>query len=155
MQRRELLGLACALAAPWARAATQWRPYPGQPPIYLEGEVTLLTWSEPSPHLQLVRRQGATIPPGLSALEIAPHRDRARTRALLERTVLATSNDRTWRVLLPPLPKLLAWGVERPHIGQLVGVVGFAGSRIGGIQALQAELLFTGARGYPLRSEPL
>ena len=69
--------------------------------------------------------------------------------------MLATSNDRTWRVLLPPLPKLLAWGVERPHIGQLVGVVGFAGSRIGGIQALQAELLFTGARGYPLRSEPL
>lgn len=155
MQRRELLVLACGLAVPWARAGLQWQPYPGRPPLYLEGEVTMLTWSEPSPHLQMMHRAEAVLPADLPLREIAPHRDPQRTRALLGRAVLPSSTDRTWRVLLPSLPTLLAWGVQRPKIGQVVAVVGFAGSRIDGTQALQAEFLFTGARGYPLRSEPL
>lgn len=155
MQRRQLLVLLGASAAPWAKAATEWKPYLGVPPLYIEGEVTTLIWAEPQPYLELLHRNGARIPEDLTAREIAPHRDTARTRALLERAALPFGEDRRWRVQLPTMPQLMAWGMQRPKIGEVVGVVGFAGPPITSVQALQAEVLFTGVRGYPLRGERL
>lgn len=155
MQRRQLILVLGSLAAPWARGDTEWKPRAGQPPLYVEGEVTVLTWAAPSPYLRLVQRPLATIPPDLTAREIAPHKDRQATQSLLERAALPVSTDRVWQVRLPTLPRLIAWGMERPQIGHVVGVVGYAGPRIGGFQAMQAEVLFIGARGYPLRSERL
>lgn len=154
-RRQSLLLLFGAAAAPWARSATEWSPWVGQPPLYIEGEVTVLTWAAPQAWLQMVQHRGAVVPADLAARDIARHRNPEVTRDLLRRAVLPVSNDRMWHVRLPTLAQLLAWGVDRPQIGHVVGVVGHAGPRINGFQALQAELLFTGARGYPLHSEPL
>jgi hypothetical protein len=142
-----------AAAAPWALAATEWQPYASVPPLYLEGEVTTIIWADPSPYLELLHREGAVIPADLTAREIAPHKDLQRVRNLLKRAALPFSEDRRWRVQLPSMPRLQAAGMQRPKIGEVVGVVGFAGPPVSAVQVLQAEVVFTGARGYPLRSE--
>ena len=61
--------------------------------------------------------------------------------------------ESAWRVELPSLPKLLEWGVQRPKIGETVGVLGLPGPDVDGTATLQALILFAGGRGYPLGFE--
>lgn len=154
MDRRQLLGSAAALLALPAWSRHPWKPYEDTPPVYLEGEVTMIIWAEPHPHLELAQRVGAPLPPDLRRRNLLPHRDAGATAALLGQVALPVSDDRIWRVELPALPQLLRWNVPRPKIGEVLGVVGRPGPPVTGSPTLQAEILYVGARGYPLRSEP-
>ena len=58
-----------------------------------------------------------------------------------------------WRVDLPPLYRLMAGKVERPKIGGMVGVIGFAGPLVTGTPTMRAELLFVSDSVYPMRSD--
>jgi hypothetical protein len=157
MKRRQLLLLPCAALLPVlaAHAEHGWKPFTEQPPVYLEGEVTMIIWSDPHPHLELVQREGARVPADLQRRALRPHRDRQRTAELLRRVALPLAGERIWRVELPSLPKITTLGLDRPKIGEVLGVVGFAGPRVTGSPTLQAEIHYTGTTGYPLRADPL
>ena len=155
MQRRRLLMmLAPTLAWPGAWAEHGWKPYADRPPIYLEGEVTIILWSDPHPHLELLQRRGARVPPEL-ARSVLRHRGPVDAAQLVGKSVPAPDTERTWRVELPPLHRIVAWGMDRPKRGEVVGVIGLLGPPVAGTPAMQAEILFTGDKGYPLRADPL
>ena len=59
-----------------------------------------------------------------------------------------------WYVSLPTLARLSVWGVPRPHIKQVIGLVGYPGPPVTGTPAVKAEILFIGRRAYPMRSDP-
>jgi hypothetical protein len=75
-------------------------------------------------------------------------------QALLSRARLPVSDDAIWRVDLPSLARLTIWDLPRPKIGNVLGIVGFAGPPVTGSPTLQAEIIFIGEKGYPLRSDP-
>lgn len=152
MNRRELAGIGLLLVAARVRADHPWRPYEGAPPLYVEGEVNTLLWNDPHPHLRLVHRPPVRLPTDLRERKLLPHRDADRTRELLSRTVVPVF-ERAWRVELPTLAKLLLWGVERPMIGERVGVIGWPGPDVQGTSTVQAVVLFVDGQGYPLGSE--
>lgn len=154
MHRRFFLGTAASALAPWAWASHGWAPYSGQPPLYLEGEVTMIIWADPHPHLELVQRVGATMPRDLRSRPVLPGKPGVDTAALVDRVVLPRPSDRTWRVELPALNRLAAWNMPRPKTGEVLGVIGFAGPPVTGTLTMQAEILYVGAKGYPLRSDP-
>jgi hypothetical protein len=154
MRRRHLVALPGVLLVPSLQAEHGWKPYEGQPPLYVEGEVATLIWADPHPHLELVQRVGARIPPDLRQRKLAPHRA-ADMEALLERAVLPRADDRIWRVDLPTLARLSIWGVKRPKRGEVLGVIGFAGPPVTGSPTLRSEILFVGDRGYPLQADPV
>jgi hypothetical protein len=104
--------------------------------------------------MEVVQRVGARIPTGLADRVLPPHVGDERSRALLAAAVLPVSDDRIWRVELPAMPKLVRWDVPRPRIGQVVGVVGLPGPVVTGSPSVDAEILFIGERGYPLRADP-
>lgn len=152
MNRRELGATALLLLPEHARAHHPWRPYEGAPPLYLEGNVNTLLWNDPHPHLRLVHRPAARLPTDLRERAVLPHRDPRRTSELLERAVVPLF-ERAWRVELPTLAKLLDWGVQRPKIGDTVGVIGSPGPDVEGTATVHALILFVDGRGYPLASE--
>lgn len=149
MNRRELAGIGLLLAAGQARAHHAWRPFEGAPPLYLEGHVNTLLWNDPHPHLRLVHRPDARLPTDLRNREVLPHKETRRMEALIDRAVVPVF-ERAWRVELPTLAKLLEWGVQRPKMGNTLGVLGLPGPDVQDTATLQALILFVGKRGYPL-----
>jgi hypothetical protein len=154
MQRRHLLTVAGMVLVPAASASHGWKPFAEAPPFYLEGEVTNIIWADPHPHLELVQRVGAKLPQDLRQRDLPPHRGRDMNELLL-RAVMPAATERRWRVELPELHRLLAWGMPRPKTGYQVGVVGLPGPWVSGTPTVQAEIVFMGPNGYPLRANPL
>lgn len=154
MHRRAFITAAgSTLALPtWANHG--WQPYPQAGPLYLEGEVAVILWSDPHPHLELLHRAGS-LPPDLARRRIPPQQAAVDMAALIKRAALPNDPEqRRWRVELPTLARLSAWDMPRPKIKQVIGVVGLPGPFVTGTPTLQAEVLFLGDRAYPMRSDP-
>lgn len=151
MNRRQVACMGLLLTASGVRASHPWRPYQGAPPLYIEGTVRTLLWNDPHPHLRMVHEPGQRLPTDLQARGMLPHRDADRTARLLSHVVVPVF-ERAWRVELPTLAKLLEWGVERPAIGETVGVVGLPGPEVQDTATMQAVVLFIDGKGYPLGS---
>lgn len=155
MKRRSLLLAAGALPVAGLRAEHGWEAYDLARPLYLEGEVAVILWSDPHPHLELLHRQDARLPHDLLLRRIPRQRDPIDLVAVLARAVVPpAANDRRWRVDLPTLARLSKWGLPRPKIKQVIGVIGYPGPPVTGTSTLRAEVLFIGDRAYPLRSDP-
>lgn len=73
---------------------------------------------------------------------------------LLALATLPVNAGGRWRVDLPTLARLNAWGIARPRLGESLGVIGYPGPSVTGTPALEAALLFIGDKVYPLRSDP-
>ena len=151
MNRRELAAVGALLLTSGARADHPWRPYQGVLPLYIEGDVKTLLWNDPHPHLRLVHEPAQRLPTDLRERKLLPHRGAESTAQLLSHVVVPVF-ERAWRVELPTLAKLLEWGVERPEIGEPVGVVGLPGPDVEGTATMQAVVLFIDSQGYPLGS---
>lgn len=154
MQRRQICGLAAALWAPRLWANHGWAPFDKAQPLYLEGPVAVILWSDPHPHLELLHRPDTRLPADLAQRRMPRQKERFDTAALLREARLPASSERRWRVELPSMPRLQAWGMERPKIDQVIGVVGLPGPPVTGTPTLRAEVLFIGDKAYPVLSDP-
>lgn len=156
MDRRIFLAtLGAMLPVGAARAHHGWEPYDLTRPLYVEGEVTVIMWSDPHPHLELLHRPDAQLPRGLNPRSLPPQKDAVDyARILASARVAPATSSRVWRVDLPTLARLTAWKVARPHIKQVIGVVGYPGPLVTGTPTLAAELLVFDDRLYPMRSDP-
>jgi hypothetical protein len=76
MDRRTFLATMSTLLPPAAaRAHHGWEPYDWMRPLYVEGEVTVVTWADPHPHLELLHRPGAILPRSLQARSLPPQKE--------------------------------------------------------------------------------
>lgn len=154
MYRRTFV-LALAAAAPLTGQAEHfWAPTPGAPPLYLEGAVTMIIWAEPHPHLEILHRAETRIPGDLRRRKIPPQKDAGDTAALLSRVVVPPQGGEIWRVDLPTLARITAWGMPRPKIGDVIGVVGLPGPPMADTPTIRAEIIFLAKRAFPMRSDP-
>ncbi|MGV3572839.1 MAG: hypothetical protein ACO1PB_19760 [Ramlibacter sp.] len=155
MHRRTFAIAVAALPFGFARAEHGWEAYDLAVPLYLEGEVTHIIWGDPHPHLELLHRPAQQVPADLRLRQIPAQKQAVDARRLLaEARVAPRSTGRFWRVELPSLARLQAWDMRRPKVGQVLGVIGFAGPPVTGTPTLRAEILFIGDRAYPMRSDP-
>lgn len=153
-ERRALLGLAVALAAPTLRAHHGWKPYEAGWPLYLEGPVAVISWADPHPYMEVLHRTGTRVPEDLRRRVYAPTRAPLDLDPLFNRLAVPAGYERRWRVDLPSLARLASWGFPRPKVDEVLGVIGHAGPPVTGTPVLQAELVFIGGKGYPVNQEP-
>lgn len=154
MHRRPLLAALATFVAFPSRADHGWEAYDQAPPIYLEGEVATLLWSDPHAHLELTPDPGARVPPDLRQRIVPRQQAKIDTAALLARASVPVHSNKIWRVQLASLARLSVWDVPRPKIGDRLGVIGYPGPEVEQMLTLRAEMLFIGDKAYPLRSDP-
>lgn len=155
LTRRALLG-AAAFSPLLGRAQVgpiRPGPWDESKPVYLEGEVTVIIWSEPQPHLEIIHDGLGGLPPDLARRPVPKQKDPIDIASILSRAVLPVHRG-LWYVALPTLARLSAWDVPRPRIKQVIGLVGFPGPPVTGTPAVLAEVIFIGGRAYPMRSDP-
>lgn len=154
MHRRSALVALAAICSSRSWAEHGWEAYDLARPLYLEGEVSTLLWSDPHAYLELVPDSGAKVPPDLRRRIVPRQKEKVDTAALLARAAVPVLGSRIWRVELASLARLSVWDVPRPKIKDHLGVVGYAGPPVGETPTLRAEILFIGDKAYPLRSDP-
>lgn len=157
-RRTALAAFAALMIPPHAGSAQGGGTAPGADrPLYLEGEVSTLLWSDPQAGLELVPDPQAKVPPDLARRLVAREQDgpaRAQVEALLARAVPAPPGSRVWQVQMPSLAQLSVLDVPRPEVKGRIAVVGHPGPAAQGTPTLRAEVLFIGGRGYLLRTGP-
>lgn len=136
----------------WAHHA--WEPYDSAAPLYLEGPVLNIIWADPHPHLEIAHRPGTALPRDFARRRIPPQQEPVDVEALLRKATVPVGEDRIWQVQLPSLARLSAWGVQRPKIDDVIGVLGLRGPPVTNSPTVRAEILFIGDRAYPMRSDP-
>ncbi|WP_119154655.1 DUF6152 family protein [Caldimonas tepidiphila] len=154
MHRRSVLAAVAALCSSRAWAEHGWEAYDTTRPLYLEGEVATLLWSDPHAYLELAPDPGARVPADLRQRLVPRQKEQVDTAALLAKAALPTQSSRIWRVELASLARLSVWDVPRPKIKDRIGVIGHAGPPVRETPTLRAEILFIGGKAYPLRSDP-
>lgn len=152
-RRSALIALSTLCASPsWADHG--WEAYDLARPLYLEGEVASLLWSDPHAHLELTPDPGARVPGDLRRRIVPRQKDQLDAAALLARASVPVSGNRIWRVQLASMARLTLWDVPRPKISDRLGVVGYAGPEVEQTLTMRAEILFIHDKAYPLRSDP-
>lgn len=154
MHRRSALFAFTALCTSRTWADHGWEAYDLARPIYLEGEVAELLWSDPHAHLELVPDPGARVPPDLRQRVVPRQKEHVDAAALLARASVPVAGNRIWRVQLASLARLTLWDVPRPKTKDRLGVIGYAGPPVQQTLTMRAEMLFIGDKAYPLRSDP-
>lgn len=157
MRRRNLLWLAALpalLNARLAQAHHGWSSFDQGRPIYLEGKVTRVKWS--NPHVELVLEVPADLklPAGLAERPVPAQASPIDGRALLAKATVPTRKDKNWEIELAPLTRMDAWKVPRIKVGDTLSMVGFAFKDEKGEAILRVEYLYLDGKAYGLRSSP-
>ncbi|MEJ7928998.1 DUF6152 family protein [Ramlibacter sp. AN1015] len=151
--RRCFLLLAATGIAHRAWAHHGWEAFEQAAPVYLQGPVSTLLWADPHATMELVHRPRAEVPGEVRSLQVPPQQADVDIADLLARARVPQGEDR-WRIELPELARLSAWDVQRPAIGDVIGVLARPGPAYRGSPAARAEVLFIRGRAYPMRSDP-
>lgn len=155
MHRRSLILVAAT--APWplrALAHHGWSGFDQDRPLYLEGKVGKVAWSNPHVELMLDLTPDLKLPPDLARRAVPAQSAAVDAPKLLAAAQLPTRRDRTWEIELAPLTRMEAWKVVPIQVGESIAVIGFAAPGEKGEPVLRAEYLFAGGKAYGLRSAP-
>ncbi|MBC5784066.1 hypothetical protein H8N03_14030 [Ramlibacter sp. USB13] len=120
-------------------------------PLFLHGPVTIIIWSDPQPHLEMLHRPAARA--ALRNLERLAARAGApdeAVRLLAAAIVPPSAGGERWRVELPTLAQLQVADVPRPKIGGTFDVLGTWTSPVTGTPTVTARVLFFEGRAYVL-----
>lgn len=158
MKRREIMLAALAVPAaalPLAALAHHgWSSFDQDRPIYLEGKVTKVKWSNPHAELELEVNAGLKLPADLASRPVPAQTAPVDGKALLAKAVLPTRKDRKWEIELSPLTRLEAWKVAEIKPGASVSLVGFTFKDEKGEAIARVEYLYLDGKVYGLRSSP-
>ncbi len=157
MHRRNLLWLAALpalLNARLAHAHHGWSSFDQGRPIYLEGKVTRVKWS--NPHVELVLEVPADLklPAGLAERPVPAQASPIDGRVLLAKATVPTRKDKNWEIELAPLTRMDAWKVPQIKVGDTMSMVGFTFKDEKGEAILRVEYLYLDGKAYGLRSSP-
>ncbi len=154
MNRRVFIAAPLIVGLPaWAHHG--WSSFDQARPLYLEGKVVQVAWSNPHVELKLeLPAAGLKLPADLSTRSLPAQTAPVDGPALLKATQLPTRKDRRWEIELAPLSRMQAWAVPEIKVGDALALVGFTFTGEKGDAVMRVEYLFTGGKTYALRSSP-
>ena len=154
MHRRTFIAAPLLVGLPaWAHHG--WSSFDQARPLYLEGKVAQVAWSNPHVELQLdLPAEGLKLPADLSTRGLPAQSAPVDGPALLKAAQLPTRKDRRWEIELAPLSRMEAWAVPQIKVGDAVAMVGFTFTGEKGDAVMRVEYLFAGGKTYGLRSSP-
>jgi hypothetical protein len=155
MQRRRVLAAAAASLLPVKVMAHHgWSSFDTGRPIYLEGKVAKVSWSNPHAELVLEVDPAIKLPPDLASRQVPAQQTSFDAPGTLGKAVLPTRKDKQWTVELAPLSRMSAWKVPEPKVGDRISLLGYTFPGERGDAVARVEVLFLGDKAYPLRSGP-
>jgi hypothetical protein len=154
MKRRHLLLAGTSvLLLPRAMAHHGWGSFDESQPIYLEGVVRQVTWTNPHATLVIDMPASAALPADLGSRKLPAQERPVDAAGILAKTRAAAKRGE-WTVELAPLNRMQAWQVPETKVGERVVLIGYTYADEQGPQRLRAEYLFAGGQIYGLRSLP-
>ena len=131
-----------------------WSSFDQARPIYLEGRVAKVSWTNPHAEVDLELPADLRLPADLAQRSLPPQSAMVDGPALLKAATLPTRRDRRWEIEFAPLTRMEAWKVAPLKVGDTLAVLGFTLVGEKGDAVLRAEYLFFGGKTYGLRSSP-
>jgi hypothetical protein len=153
MKRRTLL-LAAGAAPLTALAHHGWSSFDQEKPVYLQGRIKSVRWANPHAEVVLVVDGGLALPADLARRSVPAQSQQVDGAAVLAKTRLPEAAAGEWTVEFAPLPRMRAWDVREPKVGDRIEVIGYIAPAIGNGRLLRVEYLFADGKAYGLRSSP-
>jgi hypothetical protein len=153
MQRRHLLAAALVAATVPAVAHHGWSSFDQNAPLYLQGQLTSVRWTNPHAEAVLEVRKGLALPADLATRTLPPQQQAVDTQALLARTQVPAGPEGNWELEFAPLSRMNAWGVAPLKAGDRIEVIGYSGVA-GKPRLMRVEYLIVNGTAYGLRSSP-
>jgi hypothetical protein len=150
MKRRATLLLIAFLPAARAFDQSAGKDSRNAAPVYVQGSVATLLWSDPQPFLEMTADPGARVPEGLAQRLPAESARDVELAALIARAAPADPSARLWRVQLPTLAELTSLDIPRPQVKDPIGVIGSRVPPVRGMATIRPAVLIIGERPYPL-----
>lgn len=145
--------LACALVAVApALAHHGWSSFDQDQPLYLEGRVKSVNWSNPHVELVLEVAGSLKLPADLAARKVPAQVQAVDGAAVLKKTQ-ATGSAGDWQIEFAPLSRMERWQVKPLKVGDRIEVIGYTGVP-GKPKLMRVEFLFVDGKAYGLRSNP-
>jgi Family of unknown function (DUF6152) len=153
MQRRHLLAAALVVATIPAVAHHGWSSFDQNAPLYLQGQLTSVSWANPHAEAVLEVAKGLALPADLAKRTLPPQQQAVDTQALLARTQVPGAAEGKWELEFAPLSRMNAWGVAPLKVGDRIEVIGYTGVA-GKPKLMRVEYLIVNGTAYGLRSSP-
>ncbi|MCA3219737.1 MAG: hypothetical protein ING59_14520 [Burkholderiales bacterium] len=153
MQRRRLLAAALVVAAVPAAAHHGWSSFDQNAPLYLQGQLTSVRWTNPHAEGVLEVSKGLTLPADLAKRTLPPQQQAVDAQAILARLQVPQAAEGKWELEFAPLPRMDAWGVAPLKAGDRIEVIGYVGVP-GKPKVMRVEYLIVNGTAYGLRSSP-
>ena len=144
--------LSAALAAP-AGAHHGWSSFNLDKPVYLEGRVKSVKWSNPHAELVLEVAGGLKTPVDLPTRSVPAQVQTVDSAAVLKKSQAPGGSDGDWEIEFAPLSRMERWQVRPLKAGDRIEVIGYTGVP-GKPKLLRVEYLFVDGKAYGLRSNP-
>jgi hypothetical protein len=154
MQRRHLLAAALVFGALPAMAHHGWSSFDQNAPLYLQGQVASVRWTNPHAEAVLDVSKGLTLPADLAKRSLPAQQQSVDAAAITARTQVPQGAEGKWELEFAPLPRMEAWGVAPLKVGDRIEVIGYAGVP-GKPKVMRVEYLIVNGTAYGLRSSPV
>lgn len=154
MQRRHLLAAALVFGALPAIAHHGWSSFDQNAPLYLQGQVTSVRWTNPHAEAMLDVGKGLTLPQDLAKRSLPAQQQSVDAAAIAARTQVPQGAEGKWELEFAPLPRMEAWGVAPLKVGDRIEVIGYVGVP-GKPRVMRVEYLIVNGTAYGMRSSPV
>jgi hypothetical protein len=154
MHRRTLLAILLVAAALPVAAHHGWSSFDLNQPVYIEGRVRSVQWSNPHTEAVVEVGGGLRLPADLAQRKTPAQSQAIDGAAIVAKTRLPPAPAGDWEVEFAPLSRMEAWGVTPLKVGDRVELIGYTGVP-GKPKLLRVEYLFVNGQAYGLRSSPV
>ena len=154
MQRRYLLAAVLIVAAVPAVAHHGWSSFDQNAPLYLQGQVASVRWTNPHAEAMLDVGKGLTLPADFAKRSLPAQQQSVDAAAIAARTQVPQGAEGKWELEFAPLPRMEAWGVAPLKVGDRIEVIGYVGVP-GKPKVMRVEYLIVNGTTYGLRSSPV
>lgn len=153
MQRRHLLAAALVVAAVPAVAHHGWSSFDQNAPLYLQGQLTSVRWTNPHAEGVLEVSKGLALPADVAKRSLPAQQQAVDAQAILARLQVPQAAEGNWELEFAPLSRMNAWGVAPLKVGDRIEVIGYVGVP-GKPKVMRVEYLIVNGTAYGLRSSP-
>lgn len=130
-----------------------WSSFDQDKPLYLEGRIKSVKWSNPHAEAVLEVAGGLKAPPDLAARTVPSQMQTVDGRGVLNKTRSPAESAGGWELEFAPLSRMQRWRVAPLKVGDRIEVIGYSGVP-GKPKLMRVEYLFVNGKAYGLRSNP-
>jgi hypothetical protein len=153
MNRRLFVAAACAAIAVPAVAHHGWSSFNQDQPLYVEGRIKSVKWSNPHAEAVIEVAADVKLPADLAARAMPAQVQSVDGAAVLKKTRVPAAAAGDWEVEFAPLSRMENWKVAPLKTGDRVAVIGYTGVP-GKPKLMRVEYLLVNGAVYGLRSNP-